>query len=242
MALVNCPDCGKMNVSDTAEHCPECGYAIKKHFEREKEKAYYQKKEEEEWKKVQNELNRELEIIDELKPSPKPIKPSKFKHMFYYNGNLSLLSWALIVGIILFFLCFVSTAIFSVLLAVLIVIGIPVAAFITYLDYGIMYNCYKRDYDDWMEQQNDWDGYIKKKKAVVQEKYKDVASNIAHYGTKAVPSYPSRNNNKLKCPICGSTNVNKISTLNRTVSVATVGLASSKIGKQYECKDCKHKW
>ena len=48
MALVNCPDCGKMNVSDTAEHCPECGYAIKKHFEREKEKAYYQKKEEEE--------------------------------------------------------------------------------------------------------------------------------------------------------------------------------------------------
>ena len=30
MALVNCPDCGKMNVSDTAEHCPECGYAIKK--------------------------------------------------------------------------------------------------------------------------------------------------------------------------------------------------------------------
>mgnify|MGYP000169820002 CR=1 FL=1 len=27
MALVNCPDCGKMNVSDTAEHCPECGCA-----------------------------------------------------------------------------------------------------------------------------------------------------------------------------------------------------------------------
>ena len=49
-------------------------------------------------------------------------------------------------------------------------------------------------------------------------------------------------NNKLKCPICGSTNVSRISTLNRGVSVATVGLASSKIGKQYECKKCKHKW
>lgn len=45
-----------------------------------------------------------------------------------------------------------------------------------------------------------------------------------------------------KCLVCGSTNISKISTLNRTVSVATVGLVSSKIGKQYECKNCKHKW
>lgn len=241
MALVNCPECGKMNVSDTAENCPECGYAIKKHFEREKEREYYQKKEEEEWKKVQNELNRELKIIDELKPSPEPIKPSRSKHMFYYNNSLSLLSWALIVGVILFLLCFVS-GIFTVLLAVLIVIGIPFAAYITHLDYDIMYNCYKRDYDDWMEQQNDWDGYIEKKKEAVKEKYKAVASNMAYHGNKSEPSYSSSNNNQLKCPLCGSTNVNRISTLDRTVSIATVGLASSKIGKQYECKKCKHKW
>lgn len=44
------------------------------------------------------------------------------------------------------------------------------------------------------------------------------------------------------CPICGSHNTECISTLNRTVSIATVGLASSKIGKQYQCKNCKHKW
>ena len=44
------------------------------------------------------------------------------------------------------------------------------------------------------------------------------------------------------CPICGSHNTERISTLNRTVSIATVGLASSKIGKQYQCKNCKHKW
>lgn len=34
------------------------------------------------------------------------------------------------------------------------------------------------------------------------------------------------------CPICGSHNTERISTLNRTVSIATVGLASSKIGKK----------
>ena len=45
-----------------------------------------------------------------------------------------------------------------------------------------------------------------------------------------------------KCPMCGSTNTQIISTLNRAASVGMVGLASSKIGKQYECKNCKHKW
>lgn len=250
MALIKCPECGKENVSDTAEQCPNCGYGIKEHFEREKRKAYYaeqqrilQEKEKAELDKMQAELNRELEKIDRLQPSQKPTEPSKWKHMFYYNDSLSMLSWAIIVGFVLFLLCFVSTGIFSILLAVLIVLGIPFAAYITYLDYDVMLNCYKRDYEDWKEQQSDWDGYIEKKKEEIRAKYKDVASNMAHYGTKTapIPTIPIKSN-QLKCPICGSTNVSRISTLNRGVSVATVGLASSKIGKQYECKKCKHKW
>lgn len=45
------------------------------------------------------------------------------------------------------------------------------------------------------------------------------------------------------CPICNSKeNVKRISTLNRSFSVFFSGLASSKIGKQYECTHCKHKW
>lgn len=44
------------------------------------------------------------------------------------------------------------------------------------------------------------------------------------------------------CPKCGSHNTKQITTLDRSVSVAAVGLASSKIGKQFECKDCKYKW
>lgn len=47
---------------------------------------------------------------------------------------------------------------------------------------------------------------------------------------------------QLKCPLCGSMNTRRISTLNRSVSVSAFGLASDKIGKQYECKNCKHKW
>ena len=33
MALVNCPECGREKVSDTAEHCPFCGYGLREYFE-----------------------------------------------------------------------------------------------------------------------------------------------------------------------------------------------------------------
>ena len=51
-----------------------------------------------------------------------------------------------------------------------------------------------------------------------------------------------REQNIPKCPTCGSTNVKHISTLNRAVSIGVFGLFSSKIGKNYECLNCKAKW
>lgn len=47
---------------------------------------------------------------------------------------------------------------------------------------------------------------------------------------------------KPKCPQCNSTNIEKISTVDRAISVEIVGLASNKIGKQFKCKDCKYMW
>lgn len=47
---------------------------------------------------------------------------------------------------------------------------------------------------------------------------------------------------KPKCPTCGSTDVKDISTLDRAVSVGMFGLASGKIGKTKECKNCGYKW
>lgn len=42
MALINCPECGRENVSDSAESCPNCGYGIKAHFEKIKENEIQQ--------------------------------------------------------------------------------------------------------------------------------------------------------------------------------------------------------
>lgn len=33
MSLINCPECGKNNVSDSAETCPECGYPIRQNMD-----------------------------------------------------------------------------------------------------------------------------------------------------------------------------------------------------------------
>lgn len=44
------------------------------------------------------------------------------------------------------------------------------------------------------------------------------------------------------CPMCKSSNTRHITDAARLVSVAAIGLASSKIGKQFECLDCKYKW
>lgn len=45
-----------------------------------------------------------------------------------------------------------------------------------------------------------------------------------------------------KCPTCGSTNIKKISTMERAVSVGTLGLFSKKINKSFKCGNCGYTW
>ena len=79
------------------------------------------------------------------------------------------------------------------------------------------------------------------------EKYKDVkrksdAEAIANRNRIAEERARKDTINHPVCPMCGSKNTMKISTVNRAASVAMVGVASSKIGKQYQCKACGYKW
>lgn len=55
-------------------------------------------------------------------------------------------------------------------------------------------------------------------------------------------AYPYKNKkeeNIPKCPVCGSTNLKKLSAFDRGASAFMWGLGSNKIGKTYECKNCK---
>jgi len=59
---------------------------------------------------------------------------------------------------------------------------------------------------------------------------------------KEISDFRKYNDPNFTCPVCGSHVVKKYTTADRAVSVAAWGLASGKIGKQYECKKCGHKW
>ena len=80
---------------------------------------------------------------------------------------------------------------------------------------------------DYLLAQRDFEKY---KQQIIREEKMRMAKEHAQYRTV------------LKCPQCKSINVDKISTASRVASVAVVGVASGKIGKQYKCNNCKHMW
>ncbi len=222
MALVKCPECGRENVSDSAEMCPDCGYSIKTHFEKikmeEEEKIRRQKQEEEDeqrrqerYEELTKNLGQELQDIDNM---PYPDKPSYFKELF--NGGGSEYTYTAIIVLVLSLLLAPVSFIFAIIL----VIGIPVVLYITYLDYKMFMDTYREQIDDLKK-------YKEQRKENLIEGYKRKAEAEAK-----IP----------KCPMCQSTNIEKISTTSSAVSIATVDLASGKIGKQYKCKECKHMW
>lgn len=52
----------------------------------------------------------------------------------------------------------------------------------------------------------------------------------------------SQHDNVPKCPTCGSTNIRKIGTGERAVSILGLGLFSKKINKTWKCNNCGHTW
>ena len=67
---------------------------------------------------------------------------------------------------------------------------------------------------------------------------------ISEFISKVNETKQYSNATSIRCPNCGSTNVKKISATKRLFSAELFGLASSSIGKQFQCmeKNCGYKW
>ena len=73
----------------------------------------------------------------------------------------------------------------------------------------------------------------KEQKEILQKRIrKSEESRINEYQQKYLAEH------NIHCPYCNSSNVTKIGTVNRAVSVGMFGLASKKIGKQWHCNNC----
>ena len=73
----------------------------------------------------------------------------------------------------------------------------------------------------------------KEQKEILQKRIrKSEESRINEYQQKYLAEH------NIHCPYCNSTNIRKISTVNRAVSVGMFGLASKKLGKQWHCNSC----
>ena len=118
-----------------------------------------------------------------------------------------------------------------------ILFGIFVAGIIGYLFVSSAIKDYRKECELYKLAQTDFEEYAKIKAhqiATIQSIESDTAKRLEQERQEKLAKLPC-------CPICGKKeNVVRISSLNRTASVATFGLASAKIGKQYQCKYCKH--
>lgn len=205
MALVNCPECGRGNVSDSAEACPDCGYGIKAYFEElERKRVLEQQKLEiekqyEESKRIQAE--KEQAELDSIKM---PCKPNLGQNLLIFG--IVFLPFMLLGLVLPYRIGFWFFLIFWL-----------IVAFTSYNDNVKDYERAQRDFGKFQKEE------LSKKK---------IEKEMEEYRQKNAP----------KCPMCGSINIEKISTTSRVVSIAAVGLASGKIGKQYKCKKCKHMW
>lgn len=228
MALIKCPECGRENVSDSAEMCPSCGFGIKAHYEKikiEEERREQAKRLEESKKKAEIEEKKRQE--ERIKNVPRLERPQLFAPIItLIFGSLCILlaiadlnasEWEVersisdgkgdphFQGVLFLFMG-------------IIIICVGIYLFVNRMK---RYNLSKTNFEEYQKL------VIKEEDAMREIQQRQLEQKIA---------------NAIKCPNCGSINTKKISTSSRAASVAMVGVASSKIGKQFECKKCGYKW
>ncbi len=95
MALVKCPECGREKVSDNAEACPDCGYAIKAHYDKMKQA------EEEKRLAEEREKNRIVEEEERKRLQEEREKQHQENMNRYFGSPIKKVAWGLVACAIL---------------------------------------------------------------------------------------------------------------------------------------------
>lgn len=228
MALIKCPECGRENVSDSAESCPDCGYGIKAHFEKIKsEEARREQIKRLEETKKQAEIEAKKRQEERIKSVPQLEKPQLT---------------APIVTLAISILCFLigvsqlGTSEREVERSIahgngdphfygglFIVIGFGLVCYGIYL-FSKRIETYKLSKTNLEEYQ----------RQVIREQDAAIASAQAAAAARA-----REEASKPECPYCHSHNTTKITTTSKAVNTAMFGVLGQKRKYQWHCNKCK---
>ena len=82
---------------------------------------------------------------------------------------------------------------------------------------------------------------IKAQKSAEYER--DMAiGDVIRQGADVKTAFRNGGQNMPKCPTCGSTNIRRMSGVERGASIATFGIFSKKINKTFKCGNCGYTW
>ncbi len=102
-----------------------------------------------------------------------------------------------------------------------------------------LFNEYRKDVYKHNLAKKDYNAY---KEYINQEQQKEKETQEFLQKQKEEKTAKKYNNYKYKCPMCGSNKIVNISITKKVVSTEALGLASNKIGKTYQCDECKYMW
>ena len=271
MALVTCPECGRKNVSDSAVACPDCGFGIREYYTNIKEQQQKEEKEKEYRERAQSVTQsleddikkhqaRRAEILAQKEAQEKEKSNSKSqtdqetkydreqleKKMIEQNRieaarkkqeqiieqlrkkhrDFKILS-------IVFAICGIASIVQMIVYGFVYMPSLLISIFILFLDF-FFYRITNETKNDLEIAEKSFAEYVKVIQQRAAEEEKRKAEEARKRELELMKNVP--------CPVCGSRNTYRIDTLDRATSVAIFGLASGKIGKQYQCRDCKHMW
>ncbi len=220
--LVKCPECGKENVSDSAEACPDCGYGIKSYFEEIKqEELRIESIRKAEKIKIQEEINNIKREENRIKSVPKPLKP------IFSRGLIVYMIIATMFGSWLFLYTPTtygeSPDIGTLFFELLFFVGLP------FLIYYFSY--YSKAVTAYKLAKIDFEAY---QRQVIQEQNKAWDNAQAAAATRAREEAM-----KPECPYCHSHNTTKITATTKVVNTAMFGIFGQKRKHQWHCNSCK---
>lgn len=93
-------------------------------------------------------------------------------------------------------------------------------------------------YEELVKPSLEFDQYLFDQRDIILAERRAKYNAATEHGKAVLEGRDKGNSYGISCPYCNATNIKKISTTSRIISIGLFGLGSKKIGKQWHCTKC----